>query len=205
MTIQFSCSQCGKQFKVPDHAAGREATCSGCGTKLQIPAPDDAFDDLEELAEDDEPEAKADPPLKYQSRDMMPQDLVDMTAMVDIVFFLLIFFLVTSMAGIASTIAMPPTNAQKSSAQKKAVADFGTDFVKVRIDRDNQIWLDGEEVVSEQDLRVRLKSARDVTNGPTKMLLMSSGEAQHGTVVMVLDAGHDVGMADVRLAVGEEG
>ena len=36
------------------------------------------------------------------------------------------------------------------------------------------------------------------------MLVLGSGDAEHGTVVMVLDAGNDAGMEEVQLAVDED-
>ncbi len=42
------------------------------------------------------------------------EDLVDMTAMVDIVFFVLIFFMVTSMQGVFSSISLPAPTRRKS-------------------------------------------------------------------------------------------
>lgn len=204
MAIQFVCPYCGQPFKVADQLAGREVGCSGCGNSLTIPdATSSAGEPEPELELESVPEPKVDPPLKHKSRELMPQDLVDMTAMVDIVFFLLIFFLVTSMQGVASTIGMPPTNAQKSATQgKRSLADFG-DYLQVRIDSDNAVWIEGDKLLSDQEIRVRLRSARQGDSGPSKMLVMASGEAQHGMVVTVLDAGYDAKM-EVRLAVGEE-
>ena len=179
--------------------------CAGCGAKLTVPEPlTKRADEAEQpVVHDEEPEA-ASAPLKYTKKELMSQDLVDMTAMVDIVFFLLIFFLVTSMGGVASTISMPQPNPQNSGGKaKRSVADFG-DYVKVRIDRDDGISMDGEEIPSEQELRIRLKSARQAANAPTKMLVLGSGEAHHGVVVMVLDAGYDAGLEDVQLAVTDE-
>jgi biopolymer transport protein ExbD len=135
------------------------------------------------------------------------EDLVDMTAMVDIVFFLLIFFMVTNMQDVFSSIAMPPPNPQKAASQgRRSMSDFekDTEYIIVRIDRDNTIWLDGAEVPSEQDLLMQLRSAREGAAVPNKMLVLGSGDAKHGTVVMVLDAGNHVGMEEVQLAVEEE-
>jgi biopolymer transport protein ExbD len=205
VTIRFECPSCGKAYRVADHLGGRTVTCAGCRAKLTVPEPLPRSTPAAPpviAAPDSEGEPAADPPLKATQRNLMSQDLVDMTAMVDIVFFLLIFFLVTSISGVASTISMPPPNPQKPGAQaRKTAADYDSDHVKVTIDRDNSIWLEGEEVPSEQELRVRLKDARRAASGPLKMLVLGSGEAHHGTVVMVLDAGYDAGLEDVRLAV----
>jgi len=135
------------------------------------------------------------------------EDLVDMTAMVDIVFFLLIFFMVTSMQGVFSSIDVPAPDPQKTAARgQKSANDFEKDkeFVVVRIDRDSAVWLDESEVQNEQDLRVRLHGLRQSSSPPNKMLVLGSGEAKNGTVVMVLDAGNDAGMEELQLALDEE-
>jgi len=135
------------------------------------------------------------------------EDLVDMTAMVDIVFFVLIFFMVVSMQETFTSIEMPVPDPQSTSSQsRRSVADVekNTDYVVVRVDRDSTIWLDDTEIPSEQELRVRLRTARKTGSSPSKMLVLGNGEAKHGTVVMVLDAGADAGMDEMQLAVDDE-
>ena len=38
MAIAFSCSECGKQYKVKDELAGRTVTCKDCSSPLRVPA-----------------------------------------------------------------------------------------------------------------------------------------------------------------------
>ena len=88
--IRFNCPQCGKKFKAPATLAGRVIACTKCRAKVAVPA----------LLLIGPPVPESDEPVTFD----MPkrpvfEDLVDMTAMVDIVFFLLIFFMVTSMQG----------------------------------------------------------------------------------------------------------
>jgi biopolymer transport protein ExbD len=206
VTIRFDCPSCGKTYRVADHLGGRTVTCAGCRAKLTVPeALPRSIPEAPPIVAEPEPEGEpppVEPPLKVTRRDMMPQDLVDMTAMVDIVFFLLIFFLVTSISGVASSISMPPPNPQKPGAQaRKSLKDYESDHVVVKIDRDNTIFLDEEAIPSEQELRVRLKDAKRSASSPLKLLVLGSGEAHHGTVVMVLDAGYDAGLEDISLAV----
>jgi biopolymer transport protein ExbD len=135
------------------------------------------------------------------------EDLVDMTAMVDIVFFVLIFFMVTSMEGVYSSIKMPSPDPQKTATSgRRSVNEFESDkeFVIVRIDRENTIWLNDSEVQGEQELLVRLRELRHSSSAPSHMLVLGSSEAKAWKVVMVLDAGSDVGMDEVQLAVDDE-
>jgi biopolymer transport protein ExbD len=134
-------------------------------------------------------------------------DLVDMTAMVDIVFFVLIFFMVTSMDGSFCSIKMPAPDPQKAAATgRKSVSDLESDkeLVIVRIDRDNTVWLNESEISSNQELLVRLRELRRGASSLNRMLVLGNSEATHGKVVEVLDAGSDVGMEEVQLAIDDE-
>jgi biopolymer transport protein ExbD len=64
--------------------------------------------------------------------------------------------------------------------------------------------VEGDEVLSEQELRTKLKSLREGDSAVTKMVVQAHGEALYSTVVMVLDSGNDVGMEEVRLAVVDD-
>ena len=68
------------------------------------------------------------------------EDLIDMTAMVDIVFFLLIFFLVTSLQALESVMNLPtPQSGEPGVSTGKSVAELENDpnFITVRIEDDD--------------------------------------------------------------------
>lgn len=206
MSIVFHCPTCNRKLRAPDDWVGRVAACPTCGTRIPVVQPQS---DAPRPPPSQERPARGKRPAKpfqVPAFDFSKfEDLVDMTAMVDIVFFLLIFFMVTSMQGVASSIGLPPPDPQKVSTQgRRTVADFERDgaYVIVRIDRDNAVWLEGTEIPSEQELRVRLREARQGLG--SKLLVLGSPDALHGTAVMVLDAGNDAGMDEVRLALSDE-
>ncbi len=81
------------------------------------------------------------------------------------------------------------------------------DYVVVRIDKDNTVWVDDVASRSEQDLLSKLRAARSGAGGTAssnRMMVIPHDEARHGTVVMVLDAGISAGMEDVRLGNSED-
>jgi biopolymer transport protein ExbD len=134
-------------------------------------------------------------------------DLVDMTAMVDIVFFVLIFFMVTSMEGVYSSIQMPSPDPQKTaSSSRRSVSEFESDkeFIIVRIDRDNVFWVNDSEVSSEQELLIKLRDIKHSSSGTSKLLVLGNSEAKTYKVVQALDAGSDIGMDEVQLAIDDE-
>jgi biopolymer transport protein ExbD len=202
--IRFNCHQCGKKFKAPAELAGRVVTCSTCKAKLTVPLP--PFGEPAGKAE-----AGESAPFTFKvAKKPVFEDLVDMTAMVDIVFFLLIFFMVTSMQGLYSTIAIPPPNPEKAASNvKRTVTDFEEDpnVVIVRIDRDNVMYMDKDKIHSEQELRVKLREAKKGSKGnpgAKKLLVLGHVDANTVSAVNVIDAGNDVGMDEVQLALDEE-
>src|SRR4029077_15705208 len=93
--------------------------------------------------------AHAEPSMVPPAKKLDVEEMIDMTAMVDIVFFLLIFFLVTSMHALDSTIPMPAPDPQKGAAREpRSVAAIEADdsYVVVHIDRNDKIVVEGSEV-----------------------------------------------------------
>ena len=193
MLIQFECDSCGKPLAVPETAAGRRARCPLCRTTLSVPnvAPDD--DDHDE-DDDHEDEGIHKPPRKEY------HDLVDMTAMVDIVFFLLIFFLMTSLYTLKPAIPMPrPEQAGAGSATSSSDGD--SDVVTVRIDEKDVVHVDDVMMASDHDLRDKLADIVRTSTAAKTLKINGSPDATHGTLVMVMDAGAAAGMQKVQLSI----
>ena len=131
------------------------------------------------------------------------EDLIDMTAMVDIVFFLLIFFLVTSMQSIEAVINLPaPRAAGERADSVQAVPDFTNDpnYVVVTIDADDAVWVDGEE----DEWRASRTCGRSFVppsdeHEKDAMMINVAADSTHGKFVMVLDAGADAGMTEIQV------
>jgi biopolymer transport protein ExbD/DNA-directed RNA polymerase subunit RPC12/RpoP len=201
MTISFRCPNCGKRLKADSARAGRSATCPRCASTVTVPKADDA----QAVAKgDDRP-----PPTDHGMLLVKPigkhhEDLIDMTAMVDIVFFLLIFFMVTSMQSLEAVIGLPKPQAQASAAT--SVDDFTSNpnYVTVTLYEDDTVWIEDEQVFGAQDLRTRLRAMKKDDPLLTGMLVVGSPDATHGTFVMVLDAGADAGFSELNFSVPEE-
>ena len=147
------------------------------------------------------------PPLLRPARKIDHDELIDMTAMVDIVFFLLIFFLVTSMNALDASLPLPQPDPQGEAAgASTSLSDFEADeeYIVVHIDRGDAIRVGGIEVHSARELTFKLRDLRDASPKANKMLVVASGDASNGATVTVLDAGYEVGMERVRLAVADE-
>jgi biopolymer transport protein ExbD len=215
MSIRFACPNCGKKLKAPDHDAGRSSLCSGCGQKVRIPFADGstaesvahrtaATIDTEHAALTDE--GALDPFGLLPAGSHQQQDLIDMTAMVDIVFFMLIFFMVASAQAIVAVLPMPPAQAQSGAAGKvKTVSEMQTDpeFLTVRIEEGDEIWIEDEQVYGEMAIRTRLRTERTKNNERRSVLVIGNADATHGAAVLVFDACMDAGYDDIRLSVQE--
>ena len=139
------------------------------------------------------------PPPKKQH----DEDLIDMTAMVDIVFFLLIFFLVTSMQAVAAVLNLPnpEQSASKSTPQTAMQIRSDPNALIVKIEADDSISIDDEVVFGDSALNLALKNARDDRSGDPPVLVIGSPDASHGAAVRVLDACASAKLTSVRFLV----
>lgn len=199
--ITFACPYCGKKLSASEASAGREKTCPNCRGRVTVPKPGDGTSPQSRAPSP--PRTNADHALLLMPRRPEHEDLIDMTAMVDIVFFLLIFFLVTSLQSIEAVIDLPAPQAPSSAPDSvQAVPDPSNeaDQVLVSIDENDAVWVDDEEALSEQDLRSKLRAAHQKYER-TKMMIKCAPESTHGTFVSVLDAGADAGMTEIEFSV----
>jgi biopolymer transport protein ExbD len=175
--------------------------CPNCRTKFSVAVPASAPSPEFHV----EAESGLNAPLSRPSQKIDPEELIDMTAMVDIVFFLLIFFLVTSMSGIQSSAKLPRPEAHddEHGAKKQQVDDPQNDpnAIVVKINKDDGIEIDGVPYREISDLVIRLRQLKSAGSSDASMLVVGHGEASHGIAVLVLDAGYEVGIDRLRLAV----
>lgn len=199
MKIAFSCPYCGKKLGANDTSVGKDKTCPNCRARVKVPSAEEAALKASKLKERRE---AADHPLLFMGRRPEHKDLIDMTAMVDIVFFLLIFFLVTSMQSIEAVINLPSPQASNAPSNVQAVRDITDDstYVVVTIDADDSVFVDDEEALSEQDLRSKLRAAHQ-EHEKDGLMINGAADSTHGKFVMVLDAGADAGMKDIKFSV----
>ena len=113
MSTRFKCKLCGKTLTAPAKLVGRKLKCPYCRAELTVPAANAAstFDPENSPTDFDQDEPPTDNPMLLFGPKEKHGDLIDMTAMVDIVFFLSIFFMVTSMVIAAPPRACRPTTA----------------------------------------------------------------------------------------------
>ena len=203
MTIRFQCAHCQRVLTADDRRSGAKAKCPGCGQMVVVPKPQG------KTPVPAAPQSQIEP-VRFRRKRVWSEEM-DMTPMVDVVFLLLIFFMVTAAFSLQKSIEMPPPDQEESSSQARTFEEIeeDDDFVIIRIDKDSTLWVNESEAPSEQDLLVKLREARkgqpgSDARGPSSLLVMADGDARHESVVMALDAGNAVGMESVRLATVDE-
>jgi biopolymer transport protein ExbD len=209
--MRFRCKLCGKKLSAPPKMAGKKLKCPNCRAEITVPAPNSPDllpenADAANIADHDDDDAPTDSPLLLFPAQTHYGDLIDMTAMVDIVFFMLIFFMITSMQPLEAVIDLPaPEPSENAATNVQAVPDYANDpsYVVVTIDADDAVWVENEESMSEQDLRAKLRAAlqEDDREG---MLIKGAADATHGKFVMVLDAGADAGVKELLFSVDQD-
>ncbi|WP_394144051.1 ExbD/TolR family protein [Vibrio atypicus] len=116
---------------------------------------------------------------------------VDLTPMLDIVFIMLIFFIVTNSFVKESGIDVERPKASNIVAQKEA-------GIFVAITSSNDIYID-KQMVDEARVQARLESL--LNESPSRSLVIQADErAFNGVVVKVMDAAKSAGVEHIALA-----
>jgi len=205
--IRFRCQNCHRVLLADDQYAGARFHCPGCRQPVVVPR-------AEDLAVAGARPARAEdegiPAVKFQ-RKRTTDDEIDMTPMIDCVFLLLIFFLVTATFALQKSHEVPPPERRDAAAKQARTVEqleADDDFVIVKIEKDNTVFVNGSEAPSRQELLVKLREARNHAGSsgrkPSSLLVLADGEARHETVITAIDAGNGVGMESVRLATVSE-
>lgn len=121
---------------------------------------------------------------------------IDLTPMLDVVFIMLIFFIVTASfvkeIGINPNVPEPNDNPPPENAEPN---------ILVRISADNQIWLmekEGERRVDSRAIRSNIERLR-AEMPKASVIIQASPEAHTGTYVTVADAAREAKAPNVVL------
>ena len=144
--LRFRCDACNKKLKTDQSLAGATLSCPRCGAVVIAPG---------EKVVSDSPTPAPESPLLSRAGDDPgegfhfsnrgePDELMDMTPMVDAVFLLLLFFMVTAAFALQKSIQVPAPDPTEAAAQDRTMEEIeaDNDYVIVRIDRDNTVWVE---------------------------------------------------------------
>jgi len=118
--------------------------------------------------------------------------LVEMTPLVDVVFLMLIFFMVSTSFTVSNSLKLELPSSQ-ASTQDKPVEE-----VLISVDAKGQLYVQ-EEAVEDGDLRRRILN---VSKGDPNMrvVLRADANSLHKRVVFVMDTVRDLGMGKLAIA-----
>lgn len=125
---------------------------------------------------------------------------LDLAAMVDVAFQLVLFFLVTATTILYKTLEIPkpstePPPGAVAQGRQRTLDELQEDFILVEIDAEGNVQIDREPVAAEMSALVeRLRTARETT-GRTTMLLSAEFTTPHRNAVLAYDAANDIGLA----------
>lgn len=226
MPIQFRCEHCQQLLSISRRKAGRTTVCPSCLEEVPVPTLDAG--EGEEAAEgliakreaaaggagetrrgtrpvDSEDEDEEDEDWNPSRKRHQENDAIDMTAMVDVTFLLLIFFMVTASFAAQKVLETSPPQEQEQAEEAGAgggapgptIEDLEESSVIVEVDGQDRITVDGKAVAGIHELREVLNQ-KLVGEQKTEVLIQAQYEAKHGTVVSITDTAMDVGMQRVR-------
>lgn len=116
---------------------------------------------------------------------------LDMTPMLDIVFIMLIFFIVTT--SFVKEAGIDVNRPEASQATTKPSANI---FIAIR--ENGEVWMDRRQVDVE---RVAANLERLLAEQPTDMVVIQADkDARHGIVVKVMDQIKEAGIAQISIA-----
>jgi biopolymer transport protein ExbD len=123
---------------------------------------------------------------------------LDLAAMVDVAFQLVLFFLVTSTVVLYKTLEVPKQNsdapAGATQGKTHSLSDLKNDYILVEVDAGGAMKIDREPVAAKLPALVeRLRAARDAT-GRKSMLLSADAATAHRNAVLAYDAANEIGL-----------
>ena len=123
---------------------------------------------------------------------------LNLTPLIDVVFQLLIFFVITMTFASSNELLLPVDLAEAIAGQ--ADGDNQFDGMTITVMADGQVVLDGEEAVEDQVVLDRLQELY-ARNTEAAILLRGDEAATHGRVLGLLDLVTQVGFTTVDMVV----
>lgn len=120
---------------------------------------------------------------------------IDLTSLIDVVFMLLIFFMVTtSFDRIAQINVKLP---QASTDQREILPDS----IEVTVDADDQIYIRGQRLINTQLGTIREALRESVrTKEDVPVVISADAHATHQAVIKIMDAARQAGLVRITFA-----
>jgi biopolymer transport protein ExbD len=164
------------------------------------PIPDIDFEELDPQDEDDE---AAEFTLSRNKAETVEE--LDLAAMVDVAFQLVLFFLVTAQVVLFKTLEIPKPNEDKPpdaavQARAKSIDELEKDYILVEVDAAGTIKIDRQPVAPNRAILVeKLRKTREDTQRKA-MLLSADFATRHEHAVLIFDVANEI---DLKIAIAQ--
>ena len=125
-------------------------------------------------------------------RKAKPDERIDLTPMIDVVFQLLIFFMVTAVFAITPGLDIKLPEAEEAQAPDK-------ENLFIVVDQDGNMKLN-HETVTFANLKEELEYKRGILDNTTLIIIQGDERATHGQIVQIMDIARQVGIVDQVIA-----
>ena len=133
--------------------------------------------------------------MNFTQRNRRPEIALDMTPLIDVVFLLLIFFMVSTTFAVTSGIDVNLPSSKTIRIEER------TDKIELSVTGAGDLFWDNAEV-NEQVLIARFQSMAQ-ENPDMLVVIRADTQAMHGRVFFVMDAAREAGFH--RIAIAAEG
>ena len=116
----------------------------------------------------------------------------DLTPMIDVVFQLLIFFMVTAVFAITPGLDIKLPEAEEAEAPEK-------ENLFIVVDQDGNMKLNHQSVTF-ANLKDKLQEKRNLLDNTTLIIIQGDERATHGQIVQIMDIARQVGIIDQVIA-----
>ena len=125
-------------------------------------------------------------------REKRTDDRPDLTPMIDIVFQLLIFFMVTAVFAITPGLDIKLPEAEEAQAPEK-------ENLFIVVDQDGNMKLN-HQTVTFANLKDKIQEKRQLLDNTTMIIIQGDERATHGQIVQIMDIARQVGVVDQIIA-----
>jgi len=132
---------------------------------------------------------------------------INLTPLIDVVFLLLIFFMVTASFSLQKSIQQPPAQTDEPSTVVEE-RELDDDTITVLIDENNTFYVTSRheediECPSDREMRQRIKDAKEAM-GSSKLVIRAHVDSFHKKVIAAWDAGVIAQIENIVIETTEE-
>ena len=125
-------------------------------------------------------------------REKTVEERPDLTPMIDVVFQLLIFFMVTAVFAVTPGLDIKLPEAEEAQAPEK-------ENLFIVVDQDGNMKLNHQSVTF-ANLKDKLQEKRSLLDNTTMIIIQGDERATHGQIVQIMDIARQVGVVDQIIA-----